>query len=438
MLTARKSSFYGWKLLIVFCVMFFVNVGLPTYAATIVNVYMAGDLHLSRKMLGSIFSLFQLMVGLPGPMIAYCVRKNGVSRTLVMGSLLVLTGSMVMPFLVHTGWQAVVGFGLIIGLGAAAGGSLPAQAAITNWFVKKRALALSIKYAGGGLGGFFAVPLLNWFIAKAGGNWRVGWWLLAALAAGAAVVSAIFVKEHPSELGQFADGAPANLSTPAGSRPRARSAVYQTLEDWTFSEALRTRTLWLLILATFGVSMGTAMFTAHGVVHLKGIGYSSAAAAMSISVLAISMMIGRLAASLGDRIEPRFLWAVAMALHGLGLIWAFRARGVVDLYLYAVLLGLGSGLSMVCMMTIPANYFGSKAYPSIIGLVMTTGTTIAAIAPVVAGYLYDISRSYGTAFYSIAAICFASSVLVLGVTPPRRRVRTRLAGQQAVVASAAE
>jgi len=435
-LAPRKPSFYGWKLLIVFCVVFFVNVGLPTYAATIVNVYMAGDLHLSRHMLGSIFSLFQLMVGLPGPLIAYCVRKNGVSRTLVLGSLLVLAGSVLMAFWEHTGWQAVVGFGLIIGLGAAAGGSLPAQAAIANWFVKKRALALSIKYAGGGLGGFFAVPLLNWLIVKAGGNWRVGWWLLAALAAGAAVVSAIFVKEHPSELGQFADGASANLSTPAVSHPCARSGVYQTVDNWAFSEALRTRTLWLLILANFGVSMGTAMFTAHGVVHLKDSGYSSAAAAISISVLAISMMIGRLAASLGDRIEPRFLWGVAMALHGLGLIWAFRARSVADLYLYAVLLGLGSGLSMVCMMTIPANYFGSKAYPSIIGLVMATGTTIAAVAPVAAGYLYDISRSYGAAFYSVAAICFASSVLALGITPPRRR--GRLAGQHAIVASVAE
>ena len=92
-MTARRTSFYGWKLLIIFCIVFFVNVGLPTYAAMIVNVYMAESLHFSRQMLGSVFSLFQLMVGLPGPLIAYSVHKNGVSRTLVMGSVLVLTGS---------------------------------------------------------------------------------------------------------------------------------------------------------------------------------------------------------------------------------------------------------------------------------------------------------------------------------------------------------
>ena len=437
-MTAGKSSFYGWKLLIIFCLVFFVNVGLPSYEATIVNVYMAESLHLSRQMLGSIFSLFQLMVGLPGPLIAYSVHKIGVSRTMAMGSMLVLTGSLAMAFWVHTGWQAMVAFGLIVGLGAAAGGSLPAQTAITNWFVKKRSLALSIKYAAGGLGGFFAVPLLNWLITRVGGSWQVGWWLLAALAAGAAVISAIFVKEHPSELGQFADGVSANLSTPVGPHPRAPRGVSQTAEVWTFSEALRTRTLWLLILANLGVSMGIAMFTAHGVAHLKDVGYSSAAAAMSISALAIAMLVGRLSAGLGDRIEPRFLWAVAMVLYGLGLIWAFRARSVADLYIYAALLGLGSGLSMVCVMTIPANYFGAKAYPSIIGLVMATGTAGAAIAPVAAGYLYDMYRSYGAAFYSIAAICFASSVLVLGVTPPRPRGRTRLDGQQAIVASPTE
>jgi len=297
---------------------------------------------------------------LPGPLIAYSVHKNGVSRTLVTGSVLVLAGSLAMAFWVRTGWQAVIAFGLIIGLGAAAGGSLPAQTAITNWFVKKRSLALSIKYAAGGLGGFFAVPLLNWLITRAGGSWRVGWWLLAALAAGAAVISAIFVKEHPSDVGQLADGAATDLSTPVGPHPRARRGVYQTAEQWTFSEALRTRSLWLLILANLGVSMGIAMFTAHGVVHLKDVGYKPAAAAMSISVLAIAMLIGRMAAGLGDRNRAEVPLGRLHAALRFGIIWAYRARSVADLYLYAVLLGVGSGLSMVCMMTIPANYFGPR------------------------------------------------------------------------------
>jgi len=80
----------------------------------------------------------------------------------------------------------------------------------------------------------------------------------------------------------------------------------------------------------------------------------------------------------------------------------------------------------------------TKAYPSIIGLVMAVGTTSAAIAPVVAGHVYDMSRSYGAAFYSIAGICFASSLAVLGVTPPPRRVQAcvGLADKQAAAAPA--
>ncbi len=153
----------------------------------------------------------------------------------------------------------------------------------------------------------------------------------------------------------------------------------------------------------------------------------------------ISLGFGNLLAEIGGITRQELCESADLALTALEKAAVrYQPDIVADLYVYAVLLGVGSGLSMVCMMTIPANYFGTKAYPSIIGLVMAVGTTSAAIAPVVAGHFYDTTRSYGAAFYSIAVVCLASSLLVLGVTPPPRRVRACacLAGKQAVAAPA--
>ncbi|MFO1409161.1 MAG: hypothetical protein U1F06_02105 [Steroidobacteraceae bacterium] len=43
-------------------------------------------------------------------------------------------------------------------------------------------------------------------IGAAGGNWRAGWWLIAALAALIALLVALVAREQPADLGQRPDG----------------------------------------------------------------------------------------------------------------------------------------------------------------------------------------------------------------------------------------
>jgi MFS family permease len=415
----QKTAFYGWKLVGAFWLIYMVNLAFPTYGSSVINAYMATNLHMDRQMLGTAFSVYMLMVGLPGPLIALMVNKIGVKPTLVMGSLSVLVGSLAMSFLVHTGWQAVVAFGVVIGFGSCAGGAIAQQAGIAQWFVKRRSLALSLMYSSGGIGGFIAAPLLDRAISGAGGNWRVGWWMVAGFAGLSAILSAVFVKERPSDLGQLPDGGESAEAAPQQSH---KLSVHRTTEEWTFGEALRTRTLWMLFASSVGISIGFTLFLAHGVVHLRDLGHTPAAAAFSISIMTICTLLGKLTASFGDRIDPRYLWAGAMTCFGIGMILVVHATSAADLYPYAVLLGFGWGTTLVCMMAVPLNYFGVKAYPAVVGLMLMVQTPIGAIAPVVAGHLYDQTKTYGPSFYTTAVLCFAGSLLLLVTTPPKRKV----------------
>ena len=115
-----KSHFYGWKLLGAFWMTYMVNLGFPAYGSSVMNAYMAIDLHMNRKMLGAAFSLFQLMIGLCGPLTAYCIRKGGVRRTAALGGFMVFVGSLAMAMFVHKGWQAILVFGVVVGFGASA------------------------------------------------------------------------------------------------------------------------------------------------------------------------------------------------------------------------------------------------------------------------------------------------------------------------------
>jgi MFS family permease len=99
----RQTGFYGWKLLSVFWLILFTNFSFPLYGASVINTYMAADLHLDRAALGVAYGLFQWMVGLPAPLIAICINKRGVRFTMALGCLTVIAGALLMAFFVRTG-----------------------------------------------------------------------------------------------------------------------------------------------------------------------------------------------------------------------------------------------------------------------------------------------------------------------------------------------
>jgi MFS family permease len=168
-----KSGFYGWQLLGVLWGVLLINLAFPAYGSSVINTYMAADLHLDRKMLGLPYSIYLIMSGLPAPLVALCVNRKGVRFTLLLGGAMVIVGSLLMALFVSSGIGAVLAFGLIVGTGVATGGALATQTSVTRWFVRRRALALAILLSGGGIGGFIAAPLLDRVIRLAGGN--SGW-----------------------------------------------------------------------------------------------------------------------------------------------------------------------------------------------------------------------------------------------------------------------
>jgi MFS transporter, OFA family, oxalate/formate antiporter len=431
----QPKSFYGWKLLLVFWVIIVLNFTFPTFGTSVVNTYMAKAMHWNRKELGLAFSVFSLMAGLPGPLVARSINKFGIRFTLVFGTLLSSLGALLMALVVRSAFGAIIVFGIVVGAGVAMAGTIGPQVGMARWFRKKRARAISLLLTASGVGGCIAVPTLNWMIARSGGDWRAAWWCMSAMSLVAALVSALFVKESPAQMGQTPDDAPlADASAPSDTRAsRAGHGVYKTTEDWTLGEALKSLTLWLLVPTYLGFFMGFFIYIAHGVSHLEGLGYAPGEAAKSIFVILISSLIGQFTvAALGDRIEPRLLSAVAVCLYGAGTLLAIHAVTPAVMYSYAILMGSGFGAAFTCMATILSNYYGLKVYPALLGVTTSIGTILGAVGPVTAGYFYDRYGTYSQIFSIVAALCFISAVLYLLAKPPvRSSPRARVAPAQA-------
>jgi len=424
--TAEKRPFYGWKLLFIFWTIIILNFAFPTFGTSVVNTYMAEAMRLSRKELGLAFSVFSLMAGLPGPIVAASINKLGIRATLVIGTLLTSCGALLMAAYVKTTFQAILVLGLIVGAGAAMAGTVAPQVGVARWFHRKRARAMSLMLTASGIGGFIAVPTLNAVIARDQANWRAAWWLMASMSLLAAIVSALFVKDSPEQMAQVPDGDDSSENGSGLAGARASHGVFKTTEDWTLGEALRSRTLWFIVATYLGFFMGFFIYIAHGIAHLKGLGHSPGEAAKSISIIFISSLIGQsTVAVLGDRIEPRYISAVAVCLYGCGTLLAIRAVDLTTMYVYAIMMGTGFSAAFTCMMTIWGNYYGPKLYPALLGLTTPFGTILGSIGPVAAGYFYDKRGTYAGAFKAVAALCFASAFLYLLAVPPLRRTAAK-------------
>ena len=418
-----KNDFFGWKLLWILWAIIFLNFAFPTFGMSVVNTDMAHAMHLSHKQLGLAYSAFSLMAGLPAPLVAMSINRRGIRFTIVVGALMVALGALLMIFTAHTALQAILVLALPVGFGAAMCGTLAPQVAMARWFHRKRALALATVLSASGTGGCIAVPLLNHVIASSGGNWRAAWVFMGSTSVIAALVGALFVKESPEQMGQLPDGGPSRdlAAYVAGSAGeiKPRPTVFKTTEDWTLGEVFRTPSVYMLVLSYLGFFAGFFIYVSHGIANLEGLGHSPAAASQSIALVLFSALLGQFTvAALGDRIEMRFLFAVAVCFFGVGIWLAARAVSPMSLYPYAVLMGSGFGASFTCMMAMLGNYYGPKAYPLVLGFTMPFGTIVGAIGPIVAGAVYDKYGSYAIAFSGVAAICFASAVMLLFAKPP--------------------
>jgi MFS family permease len=414
------TRFYGWKLLTAYWVILFVVLGWPPYGSGVINTWMAEQLGFDRTMLGVPYSVLMLVSGLPAPLVAMLVARKGIRFTLIAGTLMLLVASLFMALVAGSFWAAVFGGGVLAGIGVVAGGALPVQTSTMRWFVRRRALAFAIILSAGGIGGVFAPPLLNHAIASTG-DWRTGWWIFAGLAAVAAVVAFLFARDQPSDLGQHPDGVDPAAADPAGAQATKRRTVHHTDEPWTAREAVRSPTLWLLLACTCGLSMGYTWFLSQGVAHLQDLGHSKAVAAFTASSMAATTLFGKFAVGLlGDRIEPRFLFAASVALFGLGILLIVNARDPITLCSFGLCLGVGWGGALTCLMTILANYYGSQAYPAAVGVTLAVQPPVSAISPALSGYLYDAYGSYAPTLYTLAALCFVSALLLTRARPPAR------------------
>ena len=103
-------------------------------------------------------------------------------------------------------------YSLVGGMGIGLSTVLPAQTLPVFWFKRYRARATAIILLGAAVVGGLTTPVDNLILHR--WDWRTGWVLIACVSVLVALISAVFLRNKPEDLGQRRDGEVDELPAP--------------------------------------------------------------------------------------------------------------------------------------------------------------------------------------------------------------------------------
>jgi MFS family permease len=361
-----------------------------------------------------LFSVLALASGVSSPLAGRLLERVEARIIIAIGAILSGVG-LVLASRANSFGPMLVAYAML-GLGLGFSTFVPTALVISNWFGKRRGVALGIVMGGQSLGGMVMAPLVGYAIAKAG--WRVGELVLAVpmFVIVTPLVLAIVRSRPPDASAEASAEAPAMAAKPAeaqGSRD-----IFADVPGLEVAQAVRTRSFWMIVLVQFLFPLAAVGAFVHMVAYLSGIGYSDTAAALSLSLVLLFATIGQpLMGVVADRISGRRALALAFGLLCVSQILLLAAGQIGALALFVLIFGLIVAGPIVLSPLVVAESLGVKRYGSLMGLVGFPFTLGLAIGPLAAGAIYDLTASYARAFELCAVISIVGVVASLVCAP---------------------
>ena len=407
----RMPFFYGWVIVVIALFTTFFGIGL-TWAASIFAIPMKEDLGWGN----SAFFFALSLRGWTGIVVApfvgpYMDREHGIRMLALLGGLTNVASLLLISF-VQSELQFVLLFGVVGGIAQSL--QMGATVIIPKWFVRRRGMAVSLASAGGGLAAF-VLPAILVAIDHALG-WRSGWLVLALLAFVFSAFPAIFLRREPEDVGLLPDG--------DGRRPEDPVMPPQRTEaSFTRTEAMHTRTFWILTVAVaFGALAANGMPA--NLTNLfvdRGMDLDTAATALvfyGVASIGAKFFWGWLA----NRFELRFVLLLLTAYGALAIPAILLVPSSVGspALAYGALVGFYVGAYIPLHFLVWAAYFGRAHVGAISGVGRPLGAMTLAGGPFVIALARDASGTYASGLLLAAAGIALAFACLYFVQPPRR------------------
>lgn len=416
----KKGMFYGWYIVASCFFALFVVYGARYYSFGVFFKPLSKEFGWNRTIVSSAFTLSTILYGLSSPLIGKTVDRFGAKIVMILGAIIGGIGFMLIYFtesLIHF----YIFYSVIMTIGMAATALVPTNAVIAKWFTKKRSTAMGIISIGVAIGPFIIINLAEWMVQNYG--WRLSFVMMGVIVLALLLpVIAFFIKNNPQEMGLLPDG---EVVTPIKVSSTAQVATPKAEPVWTMKGAIATPAFWCISLCYFFFLFLYNIIIVHIIPYATDIGHPRTVAAFAMSLLMAFSIGGRLGGGrLGDMFPIKNVLAGSIILELIVMIIFPNITGVKQvalLYAFTSLFGFAYGAVTPLVSAVTASTFGPKSFGVIYGGVLMVATIGNGAGPLVAGIIYDITKSYYWVFLGGCIMLAISAVLIYVLRPPKVR-----------------
>ena len=443
-----RNMFYGWWIAIVSASVDSLKHGTFNKGFTSYIIPLRNELGISVAAISFAEMLGRMEGGLQGPLMGWATDRFGPRVILMFGGITSGMGFILLSFTQNYLYFICVFVGLL-SLGFRAGYNNATMPAINQWFRRHRGLAMGLAGMGTAIGGTFIAPLMGFLVLSAG--WRSAAFVSGVIIIAVVIPMSFLIRRDPESMGLRPDGDPipddeidiaevvfGDGEDHSGNRHGA-SILHGDEPDFMASEAMRTPTFWMLVLAVGmrnTVHSGTTfLMVPLSVWFLMGAGRTEDGSqpiavafvgVMSFSLLLMTPIIGWL----GDRWSKNKLSSACMIGGALSLLMLVNGNGNIwQLVGFVVLLAFSETANPLAW-AIMGDYFGRRSYATLRGWQHLPDQFMSMSTPVWMGVIFDRTDSFKWALIPLVIIYCLAAIFYWLIPNPRTPARVRAYREQ--------
>lgn len=363
--------------------------------------------------IGAVISLYYLVGALMSPVAGMLGDRFGARPIMWVCGVLYLV-SMLLVGIVTEVWHFFLAFGVLLAI-TQSFTFVPLQASVGGWFRRRLGLATGILQGAGGIGSALLAPAVAALLESIG--WRDTFWIVAFVGGGLIILSAIFFRSKPSDVGTKAYG------TRGDDPPEVvASRDVLKLRLKVFGQHMRrTRAFWNLPTIHGLGCAGHGIVLIFVVQYATELGIGITEAAFIITFISIFSIVGRfIVPILAEHMGGKPVMLVALFLQGVTVAVLFFANDPWTFYLFGVLFGLGFGGEMSAYLVVNRQYYGTGPMATLYGWEILGAMMGHAIATLLGGLVRELTGSYLPVFMMSMGFSIVGMVVIFTLESTKR------------------
>ena len=415
-LRSRIAGVYpGWWVLGACCFLALFPGAIFSYGFPVFYIPIREELMLTDTQVSLIFALSRGEAGIGGPIVGWMVDKFDSRPIVLVFGLMAGVGVIILAG-VDGYWIFVLVYVGVVSVGNNSGFGQTFLAVTNRWFVRRRAVGMTIVITAYTAGGAMLIPVLSRGIDALG--WRDVMLYTGIFVVAAVVPFAMLIRRSPESMGiDLAEAGEAVEQTAA-----ATSSARASGRDFTVGEALRTTTYWFILAASALRISVTSGVLVHAIPIMVWKGTSEQTGADVMALLFFVSIPARLLIGFsGLRLPGQGVLGVGMAVGAVSLLALNLVPGIWIVFPFVAGMAILEGASVLNWVLV-GNIFGRRSFATLTGIISVFYSAGMMLSPLFLGWMVDRTGGYTESLLILTGLYAASAALFAVARAPRPRI----------------